>query len=431
MRELVNTRDTDGNSVNNEKTFKAKVGAVRTLIRKHLLRSNLPANAAAIANFDLKTLIKSPASEFINLLQVTWPNSSTRTTVLGYLVSIIDNLQHQNFGWSDRDYEIVYQYMLDNAHNRNRARMNNEAPEVIRQNPEIKWETFVEYEKQMRDNDFGSMDHLALAIRVLFAPRRDHDFSLLKFCTRLPVLNEANDKYNYIEVPTDANAAVKLDFRSFKTVRSFNRQVFHLTADSEYSDVAPDLVELAKIIRKNRERFPRTFVFPAVNRDEYSSTRVANQLKDVVSQVTDGVVFGVRILRKVYTTYALRVHGNSAIKREHVAFLMAHSVSMSNTYAYNDEEAGDAIDNAELQAIRDRLSEQERKSSDLGISVNKFRAAIGSAVSILNTALGEGEAADDAAEYTRDTLKVIRDFLNANDSGNALPLVSDLLTLLQ
>ena len=435
MRELVNSRDENGVPVNTESTFKAKIGSVRTLIRKYLTLKEGVGNPTSvqISQTDLKNIIKPPGADFLQLLAEVWPNESTRITVLGYLVSVIDNVQPHNFGLSDRDYEVIYDHMLQGAQRRNRARSNNEAPEVIRDNPNVtKWERFIDFEKQMRDDDYGSMDHLGLAIRVLFSPRRDADFSLLKFCNRLPVLNEDNDKFNWCEVPQDESQPVKLDFRAYKTVRSFGRQNFHLSADSEYADVAPELVELGKIIRKNRERFPRTFVFPAVSRDEFSSTRVASQLKDVVSKVTDGVVFGVRILRKVYSTYTARVFGNNAIKRQHVAYLLAHSVAMNMTYGYREEDDVPEAAQEDVSQLRDRLSELERKTSEQARDVNKFRAAIGGAVSMLNSALGpEFDVEESVLNHARETLKTVKDLLRVSDIENSKSLVTDLISLLR
>ena len=334
LKRLTRTTDDQGRPVNTESTLKKKMSTVRTLIRKYLQREGRPANE--LNTTDLRDVLKPPIPALVTWIEQVWPKQNTRTTNIGYLVSVIRALHWENLRWTDEDYVTFYDTMNRHAAERNGDRLENAAPEPLRENPNIRWEQFIEEELRLRQEANGSLEHVSLALRVLLGPRRDHDYEYLKFVKRAPIRDAENDRFNYIILADDK---VSLQFRNFKTVRSFGVQTFDLVSDSPYADVAPHLAVLATALRENYEGNPRTYLFEGSGRRRGSLIRsqCPKILHDIVVHVT-GVSFGIQVLRRLYTNYAWANWGNSSRSIKHSSDIMAHSISTSHEYRFNQQD---------------------------------------------------------------------------------------------
>jgi hypothetical protein len=220
------------------------------------------------------------------------------------------------------------------------ARQKNPVPQVLQENPNITWSKLKGVELEWRESQFGSIQHLNLAFRVLLAPKRDDTFSRLKFVGRLPASNETNDKFNYILISDDDTKPIKLDFRRSKTSDSYPRMLLNLQtgkdelapagADNDYNDVCPELKVLGEILRKSWEDTPRTFVM-STNKDTYNLARTYAVIQDTVEAAV-GVRLGVRELRRLAATWAWSQNNWSSGMRVKFATLMEHSLTQSTEY---------------------------------------------------------------------------------------------------
>jgi hypothetical protein len=190
-----------------------------------------------------------------------------------------------------RLHNFFSDHMNEQAASLRVARQKNHVPQVLQDNPNVTWSKLKEVELEWRESQYGSIQHLNLAFRVLLAPKRDDTFSRLKFVGRLPASNESNDKFNYILISDDDTKPIKLDFRRSKTSDSYPRMLLNLQtgkdelapagADNDYNDVCPELKVLGEILRKSWEDSPRTFVM-STNKDTYNLARTYAVIQDTV-----------------------------------------------------------------------------------------------------------------------------------------------------
>ena len=312
--------------VNTESTLKKKIAVIRSLTRHWLRHKNIGLDR--LATYDLKQMLGS--AEFLEWLPQVYPNQSTRATTLGAVVSLLDVLGSRTVGVTAAGYDAIWNKMQNEAAARDRQRDQNEPRDF---DVDVSWDVIVAAEKQLRDNEYASEQHLVLALYTLLPPRRG-DYFDCRYVTREPAV----DTKNYIVVPENEDDSCWVILGSYKTVRAYGRYVLKLSADSQYAKFMTDIDVLNDTIRKYVEeknlRNNKLF-FPDRNGNA-NPARFHSVLKAALFKTT-GVHLGIRNLRRMYITYINAGPPMSAADKKSLGFMMGHSVSMSDTYRQLDQ----------------------------------------------------------------------------------------------
>lgn len=328
--------------VNRKKTVSNKINSMRSFVRKFFqIRKGIEEpTIEQIEGLDWREIFKDGAQGIITFMEEAYENKQTRNSTTGYLKSAIDQVKYRSLGWKIDDYTAFSDFMNEQAASLRAARQKNPVPQVLQDNPNVTWSKLKEVELEWRESQYGSIQHLNLAFRVLLAPKRDDTFSRLKFSGRLPASNESNDKWNYILISDDTEKPIKLDFRRSKTSDSYPRMLLNLDtgkdelapagADNDYNDVCPELKVLGEILRKSWENTPRTFVM-STNKDTYNLARTYSVIQDTV-EAAIAVRLGVRELRRLAATWAWSQNDWTTSHRIKYATLMEHSLQQSTEY---------------------------------------------------------------------------------------------------
>lgn len=380
--------------INREKTIRNKINVMRGLAKKFLVlrKQNADPSKDEVESLDWRDIFQLGVPGLKTFLEEAYPNRQTRNSTTGYLKRVIDQLGYGRLGWNIGQYTSFDNYMTDQAQQVKAQRQQNPIPQRLAANPTITWQRLLDVEKEWREDEtkFGTIPHLNLALRVLLAPKRDDTFARLKFVSRVPAVNAANDEWNYVILTANENTDVKLDFRRFKTSDSYPRMLLNLTTgkdenalageDNDYNDICPDLKELAKILRKSYERKHRTFVMsnPPATRDEFSVARAGSMLQDCTEKAV-GVRLGIRELRRLASTYAFGRNW-SGLQRQKQARLQEHSLGQAVEYEMQGRPERAALGEDDLPlGVAARLAEVDRLKDEL----TKIKRAVKTAVDAL------------------------------------------------
>jgi len=312
--------------VNTESTLKKKIAVIRSLTRHWLRHKNIGLDR--LATYDLKQMLGS--AEFLEWLPQVYPNQSTRATTLGAIVSLLDVLGSRTVGVNAVGYDAIWNSMQQEAAARDRQRDQNEPRDF---DVDISWDRIVAAEKQLRDTEFASEQHLVLALYVLLPPRRG-DYFDCRYVTREP----AADGKNYIVVPENEDDPCWVILGSYKTVRAYGRYLVKLSPDSQYAKYMTDINVLNETIReyaKEKTLRSNDLFFPDRNGNA-NSARFHSVLKAALFKTT-GVHLGIRNLRRMYVTHINAGPPLSTADRKNIAYMCGHSLSTADTYRQLDQ----------------------------------------------------------------------------------------------
>lgn len=359
LQELGNTY-VDGVPLNTEKTIKQKFSMCRSLARR-FMRSQGTAKPKKqdVDNFDLRKLFartgtRSRSDTFLAFMRQTYPNQNTFNTYLGYWISIFNTCRYKSFGLAKSEVHEIMVESRKASRVVSKNRGENAIPPRMQNIVNITWDMFVDAEKRMRQSEYASADHVAFALRVLLCPRRDDDFARLKWTTKPP----PDDDWNYVVVPPRNAGPIHFVFQRYKTRRFYNTQIIHLSNESKYTDIRPDLPELGEILSTYYEKLGQKDKsgFVLVTSDEslsLSAVRARDKLRSIAGEVVQGGgAVGIQALRKIYSSWAAQQDW-TVNQRADSAYLMGHSLTESARYNMQgwgqnaaDEEDDDAADEA-------------------------------------------------------------------------------------
>lgn len=369
----------------------------------------MPAADNDMENFDLRKLFENDHGQtnpfaFLGRLDRYYPNQATHTTMLGYWVSIIDVIRYRSFNLTKSQFDVIYDEMLRMAQQSRESRVDNPIPRILEERPEIDWKVLIDAERDMRENEFASIQHLTLAMSVCLAPRRNDDSSRLRFCRAMPVYDPnlpEEQESNWCVIPY-TNDPVLLDYRAYKTSGKYGRKVIRLATTSEYIAVAPDLPILGDILRGSYGSAPRDYVFSDAA-DTMSVARVARWTK-AVSEIVTGAPLGIQVLRRLYSTYCWSKWGNNDRNLMLASELAAHSIQESRKYTLPGRIRVDP-DNNDRAARADVTDEGPDAGPDTGLdppatpqrptqpseSEMRLRAAVEQVIEILRRTVAHAE----------------------------------------
>jgi hypothetical protein len=177
----------------------------------------------------------------------------------------------------------------------------------------IAWE---EVMRKLGELEYGSVQHLLLAMYVLEPPKRQ-DYGALK--VYIEGRGEVRDVGNYLVLRSGKKALLVMN--EYKTAKKYDKKEFELS------------VELTKLVNHSIRTRPREYLF--VNREgrAFSKESFAKFTGRVFKGIFGGRNVTVNTLRHSIIKYTLE-HQNKHSDRERLSDRMCHSVGMQSAYHY-------------------------------------------------------------------------------------------------
>ena len=301
----------------NDKSKSSARSVYRVITRKwHAQNGQDVQDEARTLKLDVVPVFEAGPTELLTFMEGEYSNSNTRATQCGYLMRVLRVPEFvAAIGWTQKDVDVFDREHRSLKNAGNEQRMHNEAPAIVNDN-NLQWQTFLDYEKQLRRTQYGSPLHVHAAIRALACPRRNEDYVKLHFITDDKSIND-NTK-NYVIIGSNS---VRLRYAAHKTSKHHGILEFDVSSSSKYAEVCPELDDLARILRHSYDNNPRDVVFTNPEGNLAKITKAAYGIEGI----------GIRVLRRLHSAWTLRQNW-TAYKLQLASDLVGHNIQQSMIY---------------------------------------------------------------------------------------------------
>lgn len=184
----------------------------------------------------------------------------------------------------------------------------------------IPWEKVISKVKYLSKTQYGSREHLLLAMYTLMPPRRQMDY--YRVCIVSGNRNRCkNDELSSGEISKRIDDKFDICIHKFKTAKFMDT----------WEKTLPD--KLCAVLNSSLMQHPRKYLFVDSDDQPFERVNSFTQFTNRILKKYLGEHVTVNTLRHAYASYLHR-HG---IDPETAAYDMAHSVEMHKSYVFHDE----------------------------------------------------------------------------------------------
>lgn len=237
-----------------------------------------------------------------------------------YYIAINSVLKYNFVQVTDHCRQKYDKYMMDTAQVSLTASKKNKAPKKVKDN-NLTWKNILEVFEKLKKEEYGSTDHLFVAMYVLLRPRRLDEYRNIGVFTHRQTVNE-KDTPNYIKINENKREAV-LHITKYKTSKTLGPFVKKLP--QELVDII-----IANLSSRRQHNVPaKTLIATDAGRPYAEGT--FGKVLGAIFKKHLGVTIGVILLRRLYLT-SLDYNKLSFEQREQYGFEMGHDISTQEKY---------------------------------------------------------------------------------------------------
>lgn len=259
----------------------------------------------------LDKIIRKPKSSFARIQEAYSKPTSLRTMVVA-IKSVFKHVPAIKCEYPEAwdKWHSIFQTLDSKVTD---ALMRGEPSERERNNW-VHWRDVVAKEEEMSRTQFGSMDHLLLAMYTLVEPARQ-DYNAVYITSRAPSDSSIG---NYIVLPETGNATLVLN--EYKTAKKYKT----------YSRILPD--KLTAIIRESLRQHPRRWLFVKDDGEPFAVRATYRNFSNNTLQRIFGRRFSVGLMRHSYISEGIDYASSSPGDLFEAAKHMHHSLEMQQLY---------------------------------------------------------------------------------------------------
>jgi integrase len=264
----------------------------------------------------LEQLVKKPRSSY-TMITEQYPNIQSRRTMIVAIKSIFKHVPELQCDYPDA-YKKWHVYFKDLDTQVTKRIMAAEPTDRERVNW-VHWADVVAKEKELSRTNYGSQDHLLLAMYVLIEPGRQ-EYNALTILDKKPN-DEGMTRGNFLIVPENTILPIIMVLNDYKTAKTY----------STYQRELPD--DLSAIIRESLRQRPRKYLFtqedgstPYLKRNSFS--KFSNKILEKLF----GKKFTVGLLRHSFISEGIDFAKSLPGELFDAAKHMRHSISQQQLY---------------------------------------------------------------------------------------------------
>lgn len=261
----------------------------------------------------LEELIRRPRSTF-QIIQREYENVKTRKTLIIAIKAIFKYVPELRCS-EERAWKKWHDYFIRLDHQITTALRSGEPTSRERHNW-VPWANVVAKEQDLARTEFGSWDHLLLAMYTLIPPARQ-DYNAVYIVHKKP---QEISRGNFIVLPEDTSLPATLYMNNYKTFKAYGTYTRELPLD------------LTKVIRASLNKHPRRFLFIQENGEPYLKRDSYTHFSNRALERLFGKRFTVTMIRHSFISEGLDFNSATPGELFDAAKDMHHSLAQQQLY---------------------------------------------------------------------------------------------------
>ena len=247
------------------------------------------------------------------------PNEGTRKTTIN---TILATFKYIGTVKSGSESYLEWYLMHTTLKNKLEEEAKDSIPKGRAAEGYIEWQDALAAEKQLADTQYGSRDHLCLAMYTHLAPRRQEDYyrTLIVTTARMPPIHGYSAILNLYETPPTLKV---LQYKTVKTYDAWEKKL-----------ESPRFDSLLKIIKHSLREQPRQVLFAQADGTAYTLVESFTKFTNRVIKKHLGDKVTLNSIRHAASKASLTNANKSLREQEQYAKDMGHSFTTHQLYRF-------------------------------------------------------------------------------------------------